>query len=351
MSELMGLTEEVRSLNRQVGSLFSGYEFDLAELLELLLKGKITDATKLLFQNFGQMVTGEWKSMMQVVVLLLCLGILSALLMNLTELLESRQIADVGFYVVYLFLILILLKVFGMVSDMAQNLITDMLTFMKLFMPVYFMAVGVAKGVTTALLYYQFVLALIYGIEAALSAFVMPLIKAYIFLAIMNGLWMEERLHMLMELTKRIIGYLLKLSFAAVTGISLIQTMITPVIDSLRLSAVQKSISLIPGIGNIGEGVAEMMLGSAVLIKNSIGVLAVLLLILLCALPAAKIWILSMALKFAAALSNMLGDRRITGCMDRVGEGSLLVLRTLLTAGGLFLVTIAIAAMTTNGGI
>lgn len=344
------LTEELTRLNDQVNQLFPGNQLDMEKLFAMLMQGKITEVMKMLFQSMAQTFRGEAQSFLELVVLLLCIGIIAALLMNLTDLFENKQVADIGFYFVYLFLILILLKVFGTVTDTAQTMISDMLIFMKLFMPVYFMAVGAATGVTTALLYYQFILALIYGVEAALSAFLMPLIKVYIFLTFMNGLWTEEKLHMLLELIKRIIGYLLKLSFAVITGISMLQSMITPVIDSMKLSAVQKTIALIPGIGNISDSVAEMVVGSTVLIKNSVGVLAVLLLVLLCAAPAAKIWILAMLLKLAAALAGIISDRRVTSCIDRVGEGSLLVLRTLLTASGLFLITIAIAALTTNRG-
>ena len=114
--------------------------------------------------------------------------------------------------------------------------------------------------------------------------------------------------------------------------------------------SVKRTVSLIPGIGNVSDSVAVLVIGSAVLVKNSIGALAVVLLVLLCALPAAKIWLLAMVLKFSAALTVIVSDRRITSCMDRVGEGSLLVLRILLTASGLFLIMIAIAAMTTNRG-
>lgn len=344
------LADEIIGLNEQINRLFVNYEIDLKQLFELLLQGKITEVMKLLFQDMGQMFSGEIKGCVEILVLLLCIGMLAALLMNLTDLFENRQIADIGFYFVYLFLVLILLKVFGMVTDTAQTVISDMLLFMRLFMPVYFLAVGAAAGVTTALLYYQFVMALIYAVEAALSAFLIPLIQVYIFLAFMNGLWADEKLHMLLELIGRIIGYLLKLSFGVVTGISMIQTMITPVIDSVKLSTVQKTISLIPGIGNVSDSVAEIVIGSAVLIKNSAGVLAVFLLVLLCLLPVAKIWILAMLLKFSAAITGIVSDRRITSCMDRVGEGSLLMLRTLLTASGLFLITIAIAAMTMNRG-
>lgn len=344
------VTEEINRLNEQVTSLFPATTIELGELFELLLQGKITDVIKLLMQNIGQTVCGDVRSFAKVAMLLICVGMLAALLHNLTDLFENRQIGDIGFYFVYLFLVLILLRVFETVTGTAQELIGDLLLFMKLFMPVYFLAVGAAAGVTTALLYYQFILALIYGVEMVLSAFLMPLIKVYIFMVFMNGLWKDERLGMFLALIKRIAGYVLKLSFAIITGTGMLHSMITPVIDSVKLSAVQRAVGLIPGIGNISSSAAEMVIGSAVLIKNSAGVLAVLLLVGLCAAPVLKIWILAMLLKVSAAVAGMVSDKRITACVDRVGEGSLLVLRTLLTACGLFLITIAIAAMTTNRG-
>lgn len=346
----MDLTSEIAGLNGQIDRIFSGYEIDLQELFTLLLQGKITEVMQMLFRDLARLLQGEMGSFLKLLILLFSISILAALLTNLTDLFENRQIADIGFYFVYLFLILILIRAFGTISDTAQALISDMLVFMKLFMPVFFLAVGAATGVTTGLLYYQFILFLIYGVETALSVFLMPLIKVYIFLAFMNGLWTEDKLHMLLDLLKRIIGYLLKISFAVITGISMLQSMITPVIDSIKMTGMQKTIALIPGIGNISDSVAEMVVGSAVLVKNSVGVLAVLLFVLLCAVPAVKIWILAMILKLAAAIAGIVSDRRITSCMDQVGEGGLLVLRVLLTASGLFLITIAIAAMTTNRG-
>ena len=171
----MDLTEEITGLNDEINRLFTGFSVDLDALFEMLLSGNVSGALQMCFQNLAQAFQGEIKSFKSMIVMLLCVGILAALLMNLTDLFENKQIADIGFYFVYLFLILLLLRIFGVVTDTAQVLISDMLVFMKLFMPVYFLAVGAAGGVTTVLLYYQFILTVIYVMEAALSAFLMPL--------------------------------------------------------------------------------------------------------------------------------------------------------------------------------
>lgn len=344
------ITEEMNQLNAQIQSLFPAVVLDLDMLFGLLMRGKITDVIKILMQNTGERLYGEFGSFAKLAVMLFCVSLLSALLLNLMDLFENRQLGDIGFYFAYLFLMLILLRIFESMTGSAQALLGDVVLFLKLFLPVYFLAVGAAAGVTTALFYYQFILIFIYGMEMILQLLLMPLIKVYIFLAFMNGLWKEERLSLFLEFLKRMAGGIQKIFFAVITGIGILHSMITPVIDSVRLSAVQKAIGMIPGIGTVGSSAAEMVLGSAVLIKNSVGVLTVLLLAGICAVPILKIWLLSMFLKGLAAVSGIVSDKRMTACMDDVGEGGFLVLRTLLTACGLLFITLAIAAMSTNRG-
>lgn len=345
-----GLGQEMDRIGGQIDRLFPEYGINLQEMFGKIMGGEFGDAFQMILKGLADAVRSESASIKSIFFLLLCVGILGAVLTQAAGMFENRQISDIAFYFIYLFLMLALMKVFETVMFTASGLLENLLLFMQLFMPLYFLAVGAAAGVSTSLMYYQLILLLIYGVETVLTCVVMPLIRAYVFLAFLNGLWAEEKLHMLLDFLKKIIGYLLKLSFAAVTGISLVQSLITPVIDSLRMSALQKTVSLIPGIGNVSGSVAEMVLGSAVLIKNSVGVVAVFLLLLLCAVPVFKIWFLAMALKAGAAVSGIVADRRLISCMDKVGEGSLLVLRAMITACGLFFLTIAIAAITTNRG-
>lgn len=340
--------QEMQELSGQLNQLFPTYRFQLPEMMEGIMRGEFGDVFSLFLKGLAEAAGGQAGSLKALFLLLLSTGLLAALLIHVSNLFENRQLSDMAFYFIYLFLMLVLWKAFSTVMFMAEEMLDNLLLFMRLFMPVYFLAVGAASGVTTSLVYYQLILFLIYGVEMVLSAFLLPLIRSYVFLVFLNGLWAEEKLHMLLNLVKKIIGYFLKFSFTAVTGIGIVQSLITPVVDSLRMSALQKTVSMIPGVGSISGSVAELVMGSAVLVKNSIGVLAVLLLLLLCGVPMLKIWLLSMVLKAGAAVSGMVTDRRLTSCMDKVGEGGLLLLRTMATACGLFFLAIAIVAVTTS---
>lgn len=245
----------------------------------------------------------------------------------------------------------ILMKAFLTAADIAGQTVENIVLFIKMFIPTYFMAVGAATGAATGAVYYQFTLVLAYGVEKIIFSLLIPLIYSYVLLALLNGIWAEERLALLLDFLKKGIGAGLKVAMGAITSLSLFQSMIAPVLDSLKVSAVKKAVGAIPGIGNLAEGVTEMVIGSAVLIKNSIGVLMLLLLLAICLIPLAKLFLIACMMKGSAALVGIVSDKRITGCTDRVGDGSLLLFKAAFTAVALFMITIAVVAYTTGKGI
>ena len=70
-----------------------------------------------------------------------------------------------------------------------------------------------------------------------------------------------------------------------------------------------------------------------------------------CALPIIKLLLLAGALKLGAALIGIVSDKRMTNCANRVGDGSLLLLKVALSAIGLFLISVAMIAGSTNRGM
>lgn len=177
------------------------------------------------------------------------LGLVSALMSHFMEIFDKHQIADISFYFMYLLLTAVLLASFGQTARTATAAMENILVFIRLLVPTYLMAVGVASGTTTAGASYQLVLLLIYGVERLLMGGLLPFIYSYVLLAVVNGVWIEEKLSLLMELLEKGIKASLKAIVGVVMGISVFQSVITPVIDSVKTSTLQKIVSAIPGIG------------------------------------------------------------------------------------------------------
>lgn len=342
--EQYGMDEVEKGMDQ----LMPGCELDMEDVWKSIIHGKITEAAGILWDGVKGKLVFELVGMRNIFASILVLGIVSALFANFSDVFQNHQIADISFYFLYLFLISVLMKAFLAASDIAGQTVENIVLFIKMFIPTYFIAVGAATGAVTGAAYYQFMFVLAYGVEKIILSFLIPFIYSYVLLAFMNGIWTEERLTLLLDFLKKGIGAVMKVAMGAITSLSLFQSMIAPVLDSLRTSAVRKAIGAIPGIGNLAEGVAEMVVGSAVLIKNSIGLLMLLLLLAICLVPLAKLVLIAGVIKGSAALAGIVSDKRVSGCADRVGDGSLMLFKASFTAVALFMITIAIAAYTTG---
>ncbi len=244
-------------------------------------------------------------------------------------------------------MIAVLIKFFSQTADTVREMLGGVSTFIKLYIPTYMVAVGSASGAMSATVYYQLLLAVVYLIEWGYLTILLPLVHVYVLLVIINGIWMGEKLALLLELMEKVIKGSVKASVWLVTGFSLLQSMISPVIDSLQFSAVKKALSSMPGIGGLTEGMFEMVVGSAVLVKNSLGLYITLILILICAAPVIKIALVSGVIKLSAALVGIISDKRLTNCVSRVGEGNLMLLRIALTSVGMFVIQVAVISYST----
>ncbi|MCM1135889.1 MAG: stage III sporulation protein AE [Clostridium sp.] len=339
---------DLSAVNEGMDSLFPGITVDAGELLEMVIQGNAGEAFQMLTAQVKDSLAGELSGLKQVLIYILVFGVISAVFSEFSDLFAGQQIAQAGFYFLYLFLMALLTKVFLFMSDTVSAAVENIVLFIKLFIPTYFMAVGAASGTAAAVFYYQMMLVIAWLVESILQKVLIPFIYSYVILALLNGLWTEEKLTLLLDFIEKGIGFALKASMGAVTGLSLVQAVIVPVAGSLKISAMRKALSAIPGIGGVTEGVAELMLGSAVLLKNSMGVLLLLLLLGALLLPLLKVLIVAGIVKLGAAVAGIVSDKRVSGCADRVGTGGFLLFKCLLTSAALFIIVIAVVSVSVS---
>lgn len=344
--ELQSIWQDYRldQLEEGMRTLFPEHKISLNSLLQRILEGDIPGAFETLIQGSITGIMGQFSGMKNVLLWLLILGVVSALMSHFVEIFDKHQIADLSFYYTYLLFSAVLLKCFAQSAQTAEGAMEQIILFVKLLVPTYMLAVGVATGTTTVSAYSQLLVLIIYGVEKVLLGCVIPFIYCFVVLSIINSIWAEEKLSLIIELLEKAVGWILKAAMGVVTGIGIFQSLITPMVDSVKKTTLQKVISVIPGIGNAADGAVELVAGSAVVIKNSIGIALLLLLLILCAVPLLQIFVTAILFKGAAAFMGVISDKRITGCANRAGDAGMMLFRTTGTALTLFLIVLAVTA-------
>lgn len=279
---------------------------------------------------------------------MLLLALMAALFTNFSNVFQNKQISEMSFYVIYLMMIALAINSFQTVIDWVSEGVNTISGFMSVFCPVYFVAVSVAKGSVTAVAFYHLVLFLIYLVELIISKFLLPVIHVYIMIRVLNHLSEEDYLSKFAELLEIAVSWILKTFVAGIVGINLVQGLINPAIDTVKRSAITRGAEAIPGIGDALGGTAEVVAGTAVLMKNGIGMAGAVICFALCIVPLVQVALIVLMYKLSAAVIQPVSDKRIIGCLESVGEGCRLLLRVIFTTGLLFLLTIVIVATLTN---
>lgn len=332
----------LEELSANFERLFPVHE-DLWEgLFTRVLQGDILGAFGHLLKALTYELSGGIGDMKEIFLWLLILGMVSAVMAHFIAIFDKHQVAELSFYFMYLLMVAVLSRCFRETAACAAEAMDNIVMFVRMMLPTYLISVGVVTGSATAAAGYQMMLFLIWGVEEILIGIVLPFINGYLILSLVNAIWTEEKLSLFIDFIGKGIGWMIKGILGLVTGLSLFQSFLTPVIDTLRGSVLNKTLAALPGIGNGVEGVLELALSSGLVIKNGVGIVLLFLLLFLCAGPLLRILVMSVLLKGAAAMMGLVSDKRITSCTNRVGDAGFLLLKTTFSTMLLFLISIAV---------
>lgn len=341
---------ELSQMQEAVNELLGKETFSIEEALKRVLQGETLFSKEFFLNLVKNFLAEHFLADRETLAQVLLLVLMAALFSNFTHVFGSSQTGEASFYVVYMLLLAILIHFFSTVSQELSESLGGFITFMKALMPSYFLAVTAASGAATAMVFYEMVLAVIYVIQVLLLKAVIPGICAYVILKLVNYLHKEDFLSKLADLLKLILEWTMKTCTAVILGMQIIQNMISPAMDSLKRDMLGKTAAAIPGIGNAVNGVTEIALGTAVLIRNCLGAAGILVLLILGLPPVIKLGSTVLLYKFLAAIVQPVSDARMVGCLNTVGEGCRLLLKVLLTVELLLLITIAILSVSFLSG-
>ncbi|MGN1141873.1 MAG: stage III sporulation protein AE [Oliverpabstia sp.] len=339
---------EYNEIDDALKKMFPDEKLNFKETVKSILTGEQKDTAKLLKRLVSEQFFYAFTSCRKNLIQILIITIVAAVFRNFAQVFQNRQVAEISFYIVYLLLIALCLNSFQIVMEWVSDGIENLTMFMTVFCPVYFLAISIAKGSVTAVGFYNLVLFLIYLIEVLIVCVLLPVIHIYIMVKILDFLSSQEYLSKFAELIEVVVSWSLKTLLAGVVGFNVMQGMISPAIDTVKRSALTRTAEAIPGVGDAIGGVTEVVLGTAVLVKNGIGVAGMIVCLALCIAPLVQLGCIVLMYKLAAAVIQPVSDKRIAGCVECVGDGCRLLMRVVFTTGLLFLLTIVIVSFVTG---
>lgn len=335
-------------IEKSLQEMFPEEKIEFRDVVSSLMSGEPEETGRLFIDFLSDMISYEFRYNWHNLVYILLISIAAAVFSNFSGAFRNKQISDISFYVLYMLLITMCLTSFQTASQGVEGRLDSVVEFMRVLCPSYFLAVAFASGSVTSVFFYNVILLLIYVVELVIVRFLLPVIHIYIMVRVLGNLTGEDFLSEFAGLIHKIVTWALRTLLACVVGVNVVQGLLAPAIDTLKRSALTRTAEALPWVGNAMGGAAEIFFGTAVLIKNGIGMAGAVIAVLICIGPIVQMALMALMYKLAAALVQPVSDKRITACISGVSEGYELMVRVIFTVGILFLLTIAVVAVSTS---
>ena len=284
----------------------------------------------------------EVKTVLSMCIIIVVIGIICSLIKNLQSAFSSESISEIAFYACYALMIIVLTRTFIISLDLAKDIITQISGFMSKLLPILVVMLGVAGGFTESATMDPIVLGTTIIIPKIYLNIILPLILITFVLQFTNNISTEPKISNLCSLVKSSVLWIQGLILTVYIGLLTVRGITASTIDAVTLKTAKFTIdNFIPIVGKTFSDAIASVAGYSLIIKNAIGSVGLLVLILILLYPSIKIFLSSIILKISSSLLEPIADKRITKAVFSAGDSLILILSSVLCVSLMFFVLIA----------
>lgn len=339
---------ELEEMDELVEELLPGGRIKFTDVVIQMITGETDGIGRALVGYVKEQVGYELLGSRSNLIQLLLLAAMGAVFTQLAAGFGSFTVSETGFHLTYLMMFGLLMGSFSLAYQLVSSAMTAMIRLLQAALPILFVSVAFSGKVTTSVVFSEMSTLVITGVEWMNRMILLPGTKLFLLLTLADNLIPEALFAKLSGLVKTLIEWGAKTVFGLVIGMNVIKGMCVPVQDAMSSGTMTRLLSALPGIGNSVDSVAGLVFGAMKLVRNGIGVAAMLCLVLVGLIPLMKLALITLLHYATAALAETIADKRLIGAVSGAAEAIRLLLKLLFMAMSLFFLTVALICSVTG---
>lgn len=280
---------------------------------------------------------------------LLMLTLFAVVLQSVQSAFEQTAVSKVAYFVVFLVLLFIILNSFYLAASYTKEAIDTMQGFMIALMPLVLGMMASFGSVVSISFFHPIIIFFIHFSGVFISAFILPLLFLSAMLIIVSSLNSNYKVTHLASLFKSVAVGSLGVFLTIFLGVISVQGTATAIQDGVAMKTAKfVTGNFIPVLGRTFTDAADTILSASLILKNAVGMVGLVIILLIVAFPALKVAAMAIIYKLAAAILQPLGDGPIVKCLHTVSTYILFILACLLAVSLMFLLGIVIIVAASN---
>ncbi len=338
--------DEMQNLVDELGN-NSIFNVSVRERIESILKGEYSTNYSSMLSALLGVVFENIKSVLPFIFTLVAIGLLSNVVGNLKS--NTSGVENTTNFIFLSVAILVVLISFKGILGTTNKTLNSILTQMQIVFPILITLLGTIGSVSSISIYNPLVAILSTLVSVVFDKFLYPLFIIIFVLTILGNLTDTIKFDKLNGFLMSTFKWSIGIIFTLFTGFLSIQGITAGKFDSVSIKATKFAMkSYIPIIGSyVSDGMDFFVLG-ATLVKNSIGLVGVLILIISILSPIIMIIVYKLALQLSSGILQITGNSKICKFLGDCNKILILPIVLIIGVSFMYIITISLIMCTAN---
>lgn len=320
-------------------------DISYTEVFNNLIQGK-TDISYI-FPSIISLFKDEIKNVLKIIFTIFVVIIIHSVFKSISENLGNESVGKIAYFVQYIVIVILVMETYSDVVIYVKNTIERLVDYTYILIPIL-MTLMISTGNITAVSTIEpIILLAITFIGKIIVNFLIPILLIGTVLSIISNISPQISIDKISKYFKSSIVWVLGFILTIFTGILSLQSVLTKGVDEITVKATKNIVSTaVPVVGKVLSDTTETVLGCAVILKNSIGIIGIIVIIGICIVPLLKILLFMIGYYITGGLCEIVADEKIVKVITQMGDtfkillGMLLAVMAMLIIGSTIIVKV-----------
>ena len=346
----VGIPEFIEEAEDYTKETLEGTGINPEEVLNEAIEGNLNHSKLIgfLFKILGN----EVKNAVTTVGIILVIIVIHSILKSISDGLENQGISKVIFYVEYILIVTLIMANFADIIKMAVGAISSLVDITNLLIPILITLMITTGSIVSAGVVQPVLLFAVSFIGNIINSLIVPILMISTVLSIISNISDKVQIGKLSKFFKSSVVWTLGVLLTLFVGILSLEGSLSSSVDGITAKTVKAATStVIPVVGKVLGDSVDTVLGCAGILKNACGVLGVVIIIAICAMPIIKLSILTAVYKLAGAAVEPIADEKIVKLLEQMGDTFKILLAILFSVSTLLIIGITIVIKISNSSM
>lgn len=312
-------------------------EIGFSKLLRDIFAGTFDFSFSGLKEALAEAAFGEFRLQGKLLMQLVIVVLLSAILKQLSDSFQGKSVGEMGFYICYMVLVVVILNTFHGISEGVVERMNGICGVFGAMIPIFLVLSAANGNLAQGALMGPAIMGGSAALAAAVSKIIVPAILLAISLELADHISEKPILGKFAQLLRQCIGWGMKGAAMAFMLLLSLQKIGGGVCNGLVAKAAKIAVGAVPVVGDVMGGAVEIAAATAGTLRSGTLAAAAVFLLLLCIPLVVKLLVIWLVFKLTSAAAEFICEERLVECIAAAGEYVGLLLGVVFLGEGMFL--------------